>query len=52
MINNDGKMEKEAGKIASEIAKKYSYDPDIIAEIAASLLEEINYHELAESVRA
>ena len=51
-INNEDKMEKEAGKLASEIAKKYGYDPDIIAEIAASLLEEINYHELAKSIRA
>lgn len=41
----------EASKLVSEISAKYKWDPTYILEIAAMLAEDVNYHEVAESIR-
>jgi hypothetical protein len=38
--------------IAAMLAKFYEYDPERVVELAACLMDEINYHSEAERIRA
>ena len=41
----------EASKLVAEISARYQWDPAYILEIAAMLAEDVNYHEVAETIR-
>lgn len=42
----------DESEIAAILAKSYKYDPERVVELAACLMDEINYHSEAERIRA